>query len=219
MEPDFPSNSRHPQRTSPTTTPTPGREEEKKVQRVVPGQVTRRKMSRGRRMTQNLLGDDVQNIWGWMFGDVLIPAARDMIADALTGGIERAIFGENTGPTRSRSRGRSTGGPVPYNMLSSRGTTRREEPRRDQGRRSRQSHTLDEVLIPTRVAADEVLNRLDYYCEQYGHVSVADYYELCGISGNWTDDKWGWTDVRDAYVSRTRGGDYIVNLPKPESLD
>lgn len=214
MDPAFPSNSRETPRQS---APTP-REEEKRVQRVVPGQVTRRKTPLGKRMSQNLIGGDVQSVWGWMFGDVLIPAARDMIADALTGGIERAIFGESHGPSRGRSRSRS-GGPIPYNMMSSRGTTRRDEPRRNESRRSRQSHTLDEVLIPTRVAADEVLDRLDYYCDKYGHVSVADYYELCGISGNWTDDKWGWTDVRDAYVSRTRGGDYLVNLPKPEPLD
>lgn len=206
----FPSNSKRPVR---------GRDEPKKVERVVQGEVVRRKTPLGRRVAQNIIGGDAQSVWGFMFGDVLIPAARDMIADALTGGIERAIFGDSVGHGRSRSRSR--GGPIghtPYNRYSSSSRHPRDEPRRELSRRARATHSFDEIILGTRVEAEEVLDRLDDLCDRYDNASVADLYELVGISGNYTDDKWGWTDIRGAGVQRVRNG-YLLNLPKPEPLD
>ncbi len=103
----FPSNSRRP--------PGRTRDEPKKIERVIEGEVVRRKTPLSRRMSQNLIGGDAHSVWGWMFGEVLIPAARDMVADAISGGAERMIFGESSHGSR---RGRSRGGPsgyTPYN--------------------------------------------------------------------------------------------------------
>lgn len=208
MEPQFPSNSKNPQR------PIADRDEPKKVQRVVEGTAVRRKTPFGRRMTQNLIGGDVQSVWGFMFGEVLIPAARDMIYDAFTGGMERAIFGEST---HGRSRGRRGGGHTPYNRYHQ-GSRGRDEPRRELSRHARSNHDFDEVVIPSRHEAQEVRDRLAYLCDKYGFATVSDFYELSGLSGQYTDQKWGWTDVMDVTISRSRSG-YILNLPRPEPLD
>lgn len=52
----------------------------------------------------------------------------------------------------------------------------------------------------------------------YGMVSVADLYDLIGVTGNYTDNKYGWTDIRSASVVRVRDG-YIVKMPKAMPLD
>lgn len=208
----FPSNSKQPARA---------RDEPKKIERVVDGEVTRRKTPIGRRMSQNLIGGDVQSVWGYVFGEVLIPAARDMVADAVSGGVERMIFGDHS-PGRSRSRGRSgSGAPghTPYNRYASpTGRNVRDDSRRDISKRARASHSFDEIILSSRVEAEEVLDRLEDLCDRYDNASVADLYELMGISGNYTDAKWGWTDIQGASVSRARNG-YLLNLPKPEPLD
>ena len=54
--------------------------------------------------------------------------------------------------------------------------------------------------------------------DQYGIISVSDLCELVGISGNYTDNKYGWTSLRTADVVRTRDG-YILKLPKALPID
>lgn len=210
MEPQFPGNAKRPQQRP--------REEPKKVERVVQGEVIRRKTPLGRRLTQNIIGGDAQSVWGYMFGEVLIPAARDMIADALTGGIERAIFGDSGGRSRSRSRHGSPGRTDYQSHFRGGRPAYRDEPRRELSRRARSTHDFDDIILEKRVEAEEVLDRMEYWLDKYGTVSVAEFYELCGISGEYTDQKYGWTDIYGASIHHVRGG-YLIKLPRPELLD
>lgn len=205
----FPSNSRRPERA---------RGEDKRIERIVTSEVTRRKTPLSRRLSQNLIGGDAQSVWGYVFGEVLIPAARDMVADAVSGGVERMIFGDSSPAARrgGRSRYGNTPGHTPYNRYSS--PSRRDEPRRELSRRGRANHSFEEIVIATRAEATEVLDRLDDLIDKYDSAAVSDLYEMVGISGNFADEKWGWTDLRAASVSRARGG-YLLNLPKPEPID
>lgn len=72
--------------------------------------------------------------------------------------------------------------------------------------------------MPTRVEAEEVIDRMFDLVSQYEMVTVADLYDLVGLANNYTDEKWGWTDIRGAGVSRIKGG-YLLDLPRPEPLD
>ena len=49
--------------------------------------------------------------------------------------------------------------------------------------------------------------------ETYGMASVADMYDLVGISCDYTANKYGWTNIRNAEVVRTRDG-YMLKMPK-----
>lgn len=213
---DFPANSRRPAREVKAEKP-----EAKKVERVTQGEVVRRKKPLGKRFTETFVGgQDVQGVWGYVVMDVLVPAAKDMAADAVSQGIERMLFGEAR--STSRRTGARPGGHTPYNRYSpSSALGRREDPResrRELSRRSRANHDFDEIILATRVEAEQVIDRLFDLVLKYEFATVADLYELVGISGNYTDDKWGWTDIRGADVQRVRNG-YLLDLPKPEPLD
>ena len=54
---------------------------------------------------------------------------------------------------------------------------------------------------------------MDDLIETYGLVSVADFYDLVGVTGDYTDNKYGWTDLRNANVIRVRDG-YMIKLPR-----
>ena len=207
----FPGNTKRPERARD--------EPPKKVERVVQGEVVRRKASIGRRMTQNLIGGDAQSVWGHVFVDVLLPAARDMIADAGTTFVERLIFGDS-GAIRSRGRGRSSGGRTDYQSAfrGGRVASRYEEPRRELSKRARSTHSFDEIVLEKRVEAEEVLDRLDAEIDKYESVTVAAFYELCGIAASYTDQKYGWTSIAGASVQHVRGG-YLLRMPPPEPLD
>ena len=54
---------------------------------------------------------------------------------------------------------------------------------------------------------------MDEIIDMYGRVSVADLYDLVGITGNYTDNNYGWTNLASAEPIRVRDG-YVIKLPK-----
>lgn len=212
MEGEFPSNSQR-QKTTPT------RPEPKKVERVVEGSVVRRKKPLGKRITEMFVGGDAKGVWSYVALDVLIPAAKDMFADAVSQGVERMVFGEARSTSR-RTGARPGGSYIAYNRYGNNrpGDRDRAEPRNQISKRARASHDFDEIILATRVEAEEVVDRLFDLVAKYEIATVADLYELVGITGNYTDDKWGWNDIRGAGVTRVRNG-YLLDLPRPEPLD
>ena len=62
-------------------------------------------------------------------------------------------------------------------------------------------------------------DRREYAINQYQIVSVADLYDLAGITcRSYTANKYGWTDLRSAKVVRTRDG-YILQLPRTVQIN
>lgn len=220
MTTEFPSN-RHKDKKA--DRPQAPKAEEKKVQQVTQSEVVRRKKPLGRRFKETFIGADAKSVWGFVALDVLVPAAKDMLADAVSQGVERMIFGEARSTSRRTGRRPSDGPRISYNRYSGSGSRLvggplEDRSHRDISRRARASHDFDEIILATRVEADEVLDRLYDLVSKYETATVADLYDLVGISGNYTDDKWGWVDLRGAGVTRVRHG-YLLDLPKPEPLD
>lgn len=207
MDKEFPANSRRAREGS----------DEKKVDKVIEGSAIRRKKPPGRRFADLFISGDSSSVAQYVFLDVLLPAAKDMIADAVSQGVERMIFGEARSTSRRSgvgSRNHGPGGYVSYNRYAQ----KREEPSRGMSRQARATHTFDEIVLETRREAEEVLDRLFDMIEKYETATVSDLYELVGETSSFADEKWGWVDLRGAKVSRVRNG-YLIELPKPTALD
>ena len=218
MASEFPSN-RHKDKEPPEAK----KPEQKKVEQVVQTEVVRRKKPLGKRFINTFVGGDARGVWAFVALDVLVPAAKDMFADAVSQGVERMIYGE--AQSTGRRSGRRPNEPyISYNRYSKSPSRRMVDPReprdsrREVSRRSRATHDFDEIILAKRVEADEVLDRLYDLVSKYESATVADLYDLVGVSGNYTDDKWGWVDLRGAGITRVRDG-YLLDLPKPEPLD
>jgi hypothetical protein len=216
---EFPSNSNK-QKPEPVAKPEP-----KKVERVTTGTAIIRKKPLGKKFKDVFIGENAKNAVVYVWFEVLIPQARDLFADALREGIDRRIYGDNRPMNRSSSRSRhsSSNGFVSYNRYSGHNSNRNDRDRRDDqprnmSQRSRAAHNFDEIVLPTRVEAEEVVDRLFDLVSKYESATVADLYDLVGVSGNFTDEKYGWVDIRGAGVSRVSNG-YLLDLPKPELLD
>jgi hypothetical protein len=213
VENQFPGNRKQPPAVEP-----------KKVSRVVEGRVVRRKQPMGRRFTQLFVAGDTTSVRQYVLMDVAIPALKDLFSDMVTQGFERLIYGESRPSTR---RPGATSNYVSYNRFSNpTQATRVGMPPRDNNpagrpisREARSSHNFDEIIIDTRHEAEEVLAQLFDMLTRYESVSIADLYDLVGVDRNFTDEKWGWTNMAGASVSRVRSGGYVLNLPKPEQID
>ena len=54
--------------------------------------------------------------------------------------------------------------------------------------------------------------------DNYGMATVADFYDLAGLTGEYTSNNYGWTNIRSAEVVRARDG-YIIKMPKAMPID
>jgi hypothetical protein len=191
---------------------------ERNVTRVTVTEPIRRKKSLRKQFSETFVAGDAKSAVRYVIFDVLLPAAKDMIVEAGSQGIEKLIFGDSrrrgstppqSGPTGYVSYNRYSMGGRP-NILNS--------PQRAMSRQARSRFDFDEIILESRVEAEEVIDRLFDLVSRYESATVADLYELVGLASVHTDNKWGWTDIRGAGVSRTRGG-YLLDLPDPIPLD
>ncbi|ADD80958.1 gp067 [Rhodococcus phage ReqiPepy6] len=223
---DYPSNSQKPKVDKKPAAKQDGKPEQKKpeVKQITVGTVTRRKKPLGRRVMETFGGGDAQGVGSYILQDVLLPAAKDMVADAVSQGIEKMLFGESRGRrTRSSSSGYSGGNNrTPYNSSYNGGSRyavnpgHRQEPRQ-MSHRGRATHNFDEIVLDSRAEATEVLDNLYSMISQYDVATVADLYNMVGVTGDFTDEKWGWVELHGAQVRHVRDG-YLLELPRPEHL-
>lgn len=209
VEINYPGSNRNP----PPRRPEP-EVEEKVIRPVVTGRVTRRKVPLGRRMAQNIFRGDPR---GFLV-EVLATGVRETLWEAFTGSMARMVFPEE--PQRHRSVGLSSSYNRPYHSMSSGLPPMRPDPRREMSHRGRAQHRFEEIVLETKPEADEILYQMRYLLHKYGVVSVADMYELLNISPDFPDRQWGWEGdaLNEAFVSRVRGGGYLLELPKPEPI-
>ena len=179
----------------------------KKVEQVATGK--QRKKSDVRKFTDVFVSEDMASVKDYILMEVLLPAAKKAIADAVTNGIDMLLYGE------ARSKNRDRGSRVSYTRYYERDRERDYE----RGARTRaRGYDYDDIILDTRREAEEVLDRMQDLIDTYGMVSVADLYDLVGISGKYTDNKYGWTHLRSADVQRVRDG-YLLKLPKALPFD
>lgn len=212
----FPSNSRE---SKITTTP-PESPTEKNILKLVDTPVIRRKQTLGSRLRELLF--DGNHVFDYVVQEVLVPAFKDTVSDAVSTAMERLVFGENSDrPRRSRSSNRPSvfgGGPghTNYNRYSSQPTVPNNV--RTLPRRVREQNDFDDIIIATRLEAQRILDQMDKLIAKYGQVSVRDLYEMVGEQFHHTDNLFGWTDLSRAGMSRVSNG-YLLNLPKTEALE
>ncbi len=178
----------------------------KKVERVATGKT--RKKNEVRKFADAFISEDVHSVKEYIIQEVLIPSVKKAIVEMFDSGINMLMYGETKSKNRDRRDSR-----VSY--------TKYYERERDyeRGTRTRvRGYDYDDIILDTRREAEEVLDRMQDLIDTYGMVSVADLYDLVGINGSYTDNKYGWTRLRDADVQRVRDG-YLLKLPKALPFD
>lgn len=177
-------------------------EERKKQDKVINGKAKVKKKNGIVKFTDVFISEDAANVKSYILMDVLVPAVKKAISDIVRDGIDMILYGESRG-----NKNRSNSSYVSYRDYSD----RRDSDRYSSKARTGYSH--DDIILETRGEAEEVLSRMDELIDTYGIVSVADLYDLVGITRNYTDNKYGWTNIRNAEPVRVRDG-YMLKLPK-----
>lgn len=177
--------------------------DDKKVKKVVTGKVRTKKKSEMSKFKDVFIAEDAQNVKSYIFMDVLVPAVKKAISDIVRDGIDMILYGDTKRSSRSSN----------SSYVSYRDYSNRDRDRRDDRRTVRSGFDFEDIIFETRGDAEEVRSLMDELLDQYQVVSVADLYDLAGMSSPYTANKYGWTNLRNAEVMRVRDG-YILKLPK-----
>ncbi len=182
---------------------------EKKVEKAITGTVKTKKKNEIKKFADIFISEDAGNVKSYILMEVLIPAIKKAIDDIFTSGIRMLLWGEKGQSSKSGT----------ASKISYRSYYDKKDDRRDySGSSIRNGYSYDDIIFDNRGEAEEVLSRMDELISTYDVVSVADLYDLCGINGSYTDNKYGWTDIRNASVVRIRDG-YTIKLPKALPLN
>lgn len=172
-------------------------EEKKKVEKVVVGQVKVKKKGGLGKVFRNIVSEDAKDVKTYLISDIVIPTIKKTITDT----VDMILYGGSRKNRSATSR-------VSYRSFY-------DEPRSRDVREpvTTVGYNYDDIIIPTRGEAEEVLSGMNDILDRYQIVSVADLYDLVGLTGNYTDNKYGWTNLRDVDVQRVRDG-YMLKLPR-----
>ena len=206
----MPSDDQYPDNSDSAKAPVAVREEEHTG--VVSGKVTRKKKSALKRASESMLANDAEDIKSYLVFDVLIPAAKDTLSDLVSKGLDMMLYTDSRGSnTRSRSSRRTGGYHNKYNQPE-----RRERPQISQ--RDRRMLHFDDIILDNRGDAEQVLDYLRRRIDDYEVATVADFYDAVEVTSDYTDTKYGWYDLEDAYVRRVRDG-FQIFLPRAEHIE
>ena len=170
-------------------------QEKKKIEKVVTGTVRTKKKSGLSKFFGGFISEDAPNAKTYIFEDVIIPMIKKGIVDF----VDIIVNGRRT------KSGKSGGTKVSYRSFY-------DDPR--DATPVRTSYGYEEVILDSRPEAEEVLCQMNDLIDTYGVVSVADLYDLVGLTGNYTDNKYGWTNIRNAEAIPVRGGGWLLKMPK-----
>lgn len=191
-----------------------------RIERVTSGEAVRRKQGIGSKLKSTFIEGSIRGALLYMFDEVMVPAIRDLMVEALQGGVDRLFRGEGR-PRRSGGGGifgsYPNVGHFDY-QRASQGTQTKASTQRSLSRTARARHDFQDIIINTRQEAEEVLEMMYTILSTYGSVTVFNLYDLTGIRGDHTDHKWGWNGLDGARLARLRDGRYVLELPQPEAL-
>ena len=173
----------------------------KKVEKVVKGTVKKKKKSEVSKFKDVFISEDANSVKNYIFMDVLVPSIKKALSDIVKDGIDMILYGDK------RSGNRSNSSRVSYRDYSS-GSGRREN-----NRSTRTNYDFADLVYDTRSEAESVLASMDEIMDTYNVVTVADMYDLSGVTCNYTDNKYGWMNISNAQVIHGRDG-YIIKMPR-----
>ena len=170
-----------------------------------------KKESEAKRLGKKFFSEDAKTVGSHVVESVVIPSLQKLLSDAVKGAIDWLIYGskgiKNPSGVGTISYYNRSGyvNPTPVYtnpMLNNKPTL----------------YAVNDIIIADRGEAEEVLLRMKESINSYGMVSVGDFYDLVGQRASFTDQKWGWFDLRTADIIRVEGG-FCIRFPKVQPIE
>lgn len=162
------------------------------------------------------IAEDMATIKQHMVEEVVVPGIKRILDETLTNAIHMLLYGTSAPKNSSVFSGVSSvwrfGSGINYSAASTSGN-------KYSGYSQGNSNlpTYDEIVVPTRAAAEEILDDMKAIIERFGSATINDLYELVSLPGEPTYNNYGWTNLRGADIGSVREG-YLLKMPKATLL-
>ncbi len=209
----IPGNS-HQERKSQERSDAKSEEPREKLEKVVTGTVTVSKAPWYKRFARNMVATDASTMREYVVMEILIPAFKTTVDEIVVGVTRNTLWGPDSRHGRRGGGGGHGGGiRTRYDKMGEDDRPGRRQMSYD----ARRSHDFNDIKLDSRSEAIDVIERLVERIGRYRQASVADLYDMLGITGSYADQNYGWFNLDDADVRQYRGV-WLLDLPIPESL-
>ena len=190
----------------------------REVKKVIKGNASFAKPSLLRRIRNTFISDDASNVGSYIVDDIIVPSIQDGIMNSIISAATM-IFGRGRGPyyrsynnvSRASWRQPDRYDNTPYDRYGYR--------RDDRASDYRSTRSYKDVELDSYEDMMDVIHELYSLLERYHMVRVADYFSAAGLTGEFTDNQWGWYDLPPRIAPRrTMSGRWTIDLPRPEPL-
>ncbi len=176
----------------------------------------------GHRIVKALFENDLKTVATSVINEVMIPKAKDILADMFISGIQKAIYGDEASSTYYSGYSKGPGHKASYDNYYKDGY------RAPVVEEEKVKVRWDRIVFREREAGVELLSNLRNDIRRYGEgVSVADMYDYVTtideklgkqIESEFPDNNWGWTNLDHVQIERVAKG-WWVKFPKPVRIN
>jgi hypothetical protein len=203
--------------------PDKNRDKEKKpvkqIEKVVTGEAVQKPKSIGRKFKDVFFGGNIKASAKFVTADVILPAFRDLLVDAISNGARRVVYGESMyrrRPPEYRPRVQYSNPINPSYRSMNDPRLRANLPDQRNSFRT-EKRDVNDIILASKIDAERVVESLIEIVDKYEVASLADLYDLLGWPSSHIDNKWGWTYLSNIEVRQVRDG-YLIDLPPLESV-
>lgn len=228
-ENEYPSNS-HTSKMKPPVPVSPAKpqnsEDRPKVEKAIEGTAQVKRKPVGSRFRAIFTGVSLKDVVDDVVDKAIIPGIKGMLMDAGERALDRWLGDGSRSGVMPRGAARTmvtNVAHVAYNRFSAPNTTVANRPEATRppmqmSRRGQAVFDFEEIEFATRKDASIILDLMYDRLQNYGSVSVAEFYGWADVRGNFTDQNWGWKTLEGAGPTRARNGMFVLNLPDPVPL-
>lgn len=187
-----------------------------KARQVAQGKI--RKEGLLKKFGRYILEDTIETAKEHTIKEILIPGIRNLLFDTFNEMVATMLFGDDA-PRPTAGYRSATGrkvGHTSYDKYYDDKQSRRGNPKTAAYREM--PRDPDDIILPSRAAVYNVLDEVDSIIRKYGQASIAQFYDAAGITGEWTDNRYGWENLNGVKISKVRDG-YMIIMPPTIVLD
>lgn len=199
--------------------------ERKKLKPIVTAEaIVPKKKSLSEKFADLFIAEHLNDIGKYIVSDVVIPTIKDIIVNS----IEMMFYGRSNDmsnrPRRSyydyqspyrksystsyNSSYRRYGGYPPDNNI--------DEPYLEEPTQTKVDY--QNVVLSNPEWARDIISELRARIEEYGSATIADLYDLLGMTSSYTDNNWGWDNPNELRYRRVKDG-WWLDLPRVSYLN
>jgi len=169
----------------------------------------------------SFIADEIGDLREYIIKDLVVPMIKDAIVDGIGNSLSMILYGEKSDYRRGYGSryysDRSPSGIRRYDY--SRGYSYKESRAREEDeRRYAKAQQWEPLECESRQEALDILEQMSDILEEYDSVSIADMYDLGGVSTRPEDNNYGWRSLTSAHIRETRHRTYIIDMPRPICL-